>query len=279
LGVVCFHVNSKMASSSSAAAAPDVIVVESDEDSLAIVSTGADDPGAGSCLTDWPGRQTEQERWLLEMFMPPRVGPHFRHGGGHSLSKDMLCGWNADLWEDRGAMLRWVDTTRPAVVIACPPCTMYSSLQRTNKRKIGEGRWDEKMKVAAVYLKFAMLVCKMQAQRGDGFVFEHPETASSWADSDVASVAALDGVKQVTFDQCRFDLMLPSGEKMKKPTRLMTNMSSVLFEFHDRRCNCIAAHHPVQGRSGGVSVSKHSQVYPPKMVLGLARASLAHVNL
>ena len=111
-----------------------------------------------------------------------------------------------------------------------------------------------------------------------GFIFEHPMTARSWMEPLVQDLLARPGVFTVDFAQCRYGLRSPAGNTLKKPTKLMSNMPSVLAEFSNKVCTCEGGHRGrIEGSELGVRVSTHAQAYPPLMVDALARCCAAHV--
>ena len=135
---------------------------------------------------EWPFR-SQGEKWLCEVYSAPRVGPRFELLGGHSLSKDIRTGWNAEEFDARATLLKWVDDTPVlGTVVLSPPCTMYSSLQNTNKHKMKD--WDAKKEQGDLHLQFAMLLAKRQLSNAGGFIFEHPDSASSWGEACVKEI-------------------------------------------------------------------------------------------
>ena len=74
------------------------------------------------------------------------------------------------------------------------------------------------MRDAAALLTLAMDLAARQVSSGRYFVFEHPATAKSWHTAAVRNVSALTGVRIVTFDQCRYGLVSPAGQPMRKRT-------------------------------------------------------------
>ena len=53
-------------------------------------------------------------------------------------------------------------------------------------------------------LRVAMEACRKQHEDGLLFIFEHPRFASSWKEEEVMKLAALEGVYEITLDQCQF---------------------------------------------------------------------------
>ena len=112
-----------------------------------------------------------------------------------------------------------------------------------------------------------MQAARIQVAHGRLFAFEHPASASSWQEDCVTEVANMPGVMKVTFDQCQFGLVTPVlRTPMKKPTRILTNSSSLVNRFQGARCDRSHAHQEMRGSEGGVKLSAHAQVYSPELV-------------
>ena len=263
--------------SDSGGASNDLVQIWNARWSLSAPIAASGDLVATAASGDWPKR-CPGKKLMLEMFSPPRMVPIFCSFGGSGLSLDLKTGWDASTWDDRSKLLRWHSDEKPDVIIGCPPCTMYSQLQHTNKRKMGQDKFDQKLKAAHVLIDFQMSVFKSQVETGHGFIFEHPAGASSWSRPSVRSVAQLPGVLIVNIDQCRYGLTDLEGNLLKKPTRLMFNLGSCAREFSDKRCNCTQPHGQCQGQQRGRSVATHAQVYPPALANAFARCAWEHVN-
>ena len=214
---------------------------------------------------------------MAELYSRPRVVPIYKQlvPGSIGISCDVDTGWDALDWADRGRFLRWQDEALPKVVITSAPCTVFSQLQHVNKKRRRADVFEKIAVDGKLMLDFSMLVCEKQVDGGRGFIHEHPRYASSWAHPSVVNVMGKPTVRTIDFDQCTVGLKSPSGKLLKKPTRLMTNMASCVFEFQNMTCRCTELHAgQIQGRENGVQVSAHAAVYPPLMVERLARACM-----
>ena len=268
---------------------PEAISVStSDSEPVTIIDSESECTGDGAggeavhddgCDMDpeWPPHG--QTPMMLEMFSPPRIVPLFKEYGGSGISKDATTGWDASRWEDRSSLWAWQLSTKPDVLFGCPPCTMYSKLQLTNKRKMGVETFDKRLADADILLDFQMDSFRQQVRENKGFLFEHPDGASSWKKPSVSSMHLLPGVFAVCFDQCRYGLKDPEGKPLKKPTRLLSNMISVWNEFNGKSCRCLEPHGQCQGRIQGVQVSTYAQVYPPALAAAFAKCCAKHVGL
>ena len=128
------------------------------------------------------------------------------------------------------------------------------------------------MSEAGVMFDYSLHAAAIQSDAARGYLLEHPSTASSWSRDSVSSFLAKHSQdtfppRLVTFDQCRFGLMNPSGtQPMKKRTVFLTNVPGIISRFDNMTCRCEVPHFPIQGTDAGVQVSRHSQIYPNGLV-------------
>ena len=76
-------------------------------------------------------------------------------------------------------------------------------------------------------MEFAVQVCSLQHELGGGFVFEHPQSASSWRKiPKLRKLWGAEGVFEVIAHMCQFGMKATDalGEgPVLKPTRFLTN--------------------------------------------------------
>ena len=244
-----------------------------------VVEVCSSDDDIQSDVLLWPVDATASST-IAELYSRPRVVPMYKQlvPGSIGISCDVATGWNALEWADRGRFLRWQDEVRPKVVITSAPCTVFSQMQRSNVKRRRVDVFEKKAADGKVMLDFSMLVCEKQIDGGRGFIHEHPRFASSWAHPSVVHVMSKPTVRTIDFDQCTVGLKTPTGKLLKKPTRLMTNMASCVFEFQNMTCRCTELHSGrIQGNEDGVAVSEHAAFYPPLMVERLARSCMCEL--
>ena len=73
-------------------------------------------------------------------------------------------------------------------------------------------------------------------------------------------------VEIVSFDQCVFGLLSPSGIPVRKRTFFLTNHPVVKSTFRNRYCQQNHEHRQCQGYENGHRVSKFCERYPPMLV-------------
>ena len=90
--------------------------------------------------------------------------------------------------------------------------------------------------------------------KGKYFLHEHPATALSWKEEEIAALASKPSVHLVTMHQCQYGLVTPSHDEPGKmvpalrPTKWLTN-SSIMASQLDKKCKFDHKHqHLVGGR-------------------------------
>ena len=166
-----------------------------------------------------------------------------------------------------------ISKSDPLIVLAAPPCTVFSSLQNINQRHHGTPEWEKKYQDGLTLLQFSADVCWDQISRGKFFLHEHPATASSWDLPMVRELAEHPGVVAVTGDMCRWGMRLVEEREnqgidqpvlVKKPTKWMTNCS-LLATLLGVRCTGGHEHSRLEGSKRTLQASK----YPTPLVQGI----------
>ena len=145
-----------------------------------------------------------------------------------------------------------IGTEDPLIVIAAPPCTVFSSMKNINQKHHRTPEWKKKY---------------------DDALHEHPATASSWDLPMVRELAEHPGVSIVTGDMCRWRMHLLEEKEsqntdqpvlVKKPTKWMTNCPS-LAALLNIRCLGGHEHSKLEGSRRTLQASK----YPTSLVQGI----------
>ena len=108
--------------------------------------------------------------------------------------------WDFNLASQRAKAVKLLEAERPLMLIACPMCGPFSSLNYWNYQKSDEQTVKQKLESALMHLKFSLELCIRQYKAGRCFVFEHPAAASSWTTQLVQKVLNLEGVYLAKFD-------------------------------------------------------------------------------
>ena len=205
---------------------------------------------------------------MAEYYSPPRILPVARANGlSGMLSLDIQTGWDFCQEGLCHLSIKLLIQLQILIVMLCPPCTVFSKLQRLwNFKKYTKEVVAAKLEHGARFVNHAMQCAAVQVQRRTFFVYEHPEGASSWELESVAKVQSMPGVQAVTFDQCMLGLVSPSGVPMRKRTKFLTNSSVVAEAFRGKMCDKSHEHQTIQGSEHGIRRSAWAQVYPRPMV-------------
>ena len=222
---------------------------------------------------------------VAEVYSPPRVvreagvrlyGGKRLHPG---LSLDLTTvdpetgqPWDLSDGKTRTKVVELIREGKPYCLILSPMCTAFSSMQNINRDRRDPGIVTSELEEAKDHVRWCMKLCALQARSNRYFVYEHPAGATSWSMAEVKKVAAMEGTRQVRFDQCMFGLQLrdeKSGEMkpVRKRTIMMTNSPEVARRL-DRQCpnscaNCEKKHDHLQLEGG--NRCKRAQVYPREL--------------
>ena len=122
---------------------------------------------------------------VSEIFSAPRVALLASEAGlrgGYSIDcrwQDRITGKQWDLMQARDQAQLWgVLRRHPSrLLLASPPCTSFSALQRLRKTKMPEKQRREGLTL----LEVAVKACRLQMWGGNHFILEHPAGADSWS--------------------------------------------------------------------------------------------------
>ena len=216
---------------------------------------------------------------VAEIFSPPRLcarAEFWNLSGG--FSHDLATGFDLSTFVGRAQSWHELQTHKPCVLMAEPPCTWHSKIQNANRHHYSEETIARRSHDAGELLGYAMRCCREQLKCGRGFVFEHPVGATSWNAPAVQSLMAIDGVEVVDFDQCAIGLRGPTGQPIKKRTRFLSNVPTIIETFSGVQCACFVPHLVCEGSCMGVRLSRHCQVYNPMLVDLLLDCICTHIH-
>ena len=125
---------------------------------------------------------------VAEVYSPPRMcemAEKLGMKGGFSLDlttkNETRQAWDFSQQHFRAKALKLLDEEKPMLLVVCPPCTMFSTMQNVNIAKMDKADVKIRTEAAVSHFAFAVLLCIRQSQAGRKFVIEHPVGASSWA--------------------------------------------------------------------------------------------------
>ena len=211
---------------------------------------------------------------VAEVYSPPRITEMAKQVG-------LEPGWALDLTEvdvddgqpwdfsvpaKREKAKAKLDADKPFVLMLCPMCGPFSSLQNLNYVNKDPQEVRSILERAMEHIKFTVELCLRQQNAGRLFIFEHPAGASSWESRILRELKAREGVFKVNFDFC--EAGMKTGDKkgdgkqlypVKKRTGLMTNSYAVYTLFREAQCKGDHVHAEIlDGRAS------ECQKYPPK---------------
>ena len=200
---------------------------------------------------------------FAEIFSPPRTAERARMRGlkgGWSLDSHHIDPWSGKTWDlsqtkVQEAAKNLLRRTRPKVLVASPPCTLFSQLLNLS----GGVKNQEELRKAIKLVEFAVEMCMIQHRAGRKFIFEHPAGARSWRLKCLEDLREVQGVESVVFNMCRFGMEMEDKQGkglIYKPTRVVTNSRTIAEKVNVK---CIGGHRHVHLESGR---AKHAARYP-----------------
>ena len=211
---------------------------------------------------------------VMEIFSPPRLAPVAKQYGlaaQYSFDKPE---WDADDEICRRYLRAILDKQKPYMLVLSPECRMHSILQRDcNLAKMDPAAVAVQQETADQHIALCVDLMLRQASGNRKFVLEQPSSASSWQLPAVQRLLQeVPDARIISFAQCRFGLKDPEGRPLRKSTKFLTNMPSVIKRFANLQCVCGLLgleHGRIQGQIAGVRVSRWAQQYPPELVEAL----------
>lgn len=195
------------------------------------------------------------------------------------VSADLETGWDFTKLDHRIALVIQVKARRPEVLVLSPPCTLFSTLMNLNWCKMPRATREAKFLEGLLHLEFCCLLMDLQISEGRKVVFEHPQSALSWQNSQLKEIAKLPGVSPVHFDMCEFGLVSPiEGVPLQKATVILSNLPQLLTKLRDKKCKGMHKHKVIQGKEGGILLSTWAQRYPREFCEVIAYSTAEHVH-
>ena len=205
---------------------------------------------------------------VTEVYSPPRFAAACLESGLlGGTSFDLRTGWDLSNPKQQRMAVQTITSEAPRLVIASPPCTLFSNLQNLNLAVQSE-QWKhdffERRRKAEAHLACCCKLYKLQRSLGRYYLHEHPSHASSWKVECMRSMEQDIGAIRVRADQCRFGLVTKKNGIIgpaKKPTDFLANAAMIAKEL-SRRCTPGQHVHIAldEGRA------KAAERYPPGLV-------------
>ena len=139
--------------------------------------------------------------------------------GFRAIGFDLKNGSDLEMWEFRSNVLNSWGRQTPTNLVLAPPCTDFSQMTTLwNKKKFSQEEWDERFEKSCVLFGFAVMLAGLQHRAGRRFKLEQPAGAGSLQRDNVLELLRDPTIYTTKFDQCRFGLVSPLGNPMKKAT-------------------------------------------------------------
>ena len=118
---------------------------------------------------------------------------------------DEVTGKIYDLRMQKGQTRLWGLLARqsPRLLVVSPPCATFSRLQHLRRTPMPEHERRDGLDL----LEVAVKACSTQLKSGRTFIFEHPQSASSWEVPCLQQLREHPEVQVIDLDQCMFGLV------------------------------------------------------------------------
>ena len=170
--------------------------------------------------------------------------------GWHMLEPVTLPRWDMHCPKARAEAYDYIDRADPDLIVLAWPCTVWSSLQRINRRTDAQRkRLEVRREEQQDLLVFAGEVARRQRWKGRALVGEQPQGSGSWQRPPIQ--AAFEGMPEVVTDMCVWNKRRPdNGHLVKKPTLIKANQEicdEIRAHGLNGRCTKDHEHDPIIG--------------------------------
>ena len=159
------------------------------------------------------------------------------------------------------------------MLLMCPPCTKWSSHQRSNEKRKRKRVVRKQKKEASIHIDFCIELMKMQMDAGRYFIYEHPSSASSWQLPRMERLFKRQGIWSVVSDQCQYDQTGGGNLPLRKRTRYVANGQHLLHHLR-KRCRGTRRGQCTNGLPHGSVCGQRAvkaAIYPQKLCLAISK--------
>ena len=128
-------------------------------------------------------RETFVADVVSELYSPPRIAAEAAKFGlrpGSSL--ELRTGWDLSDPQQQRLAEKLIETEKPWLLVTCPPCSAFSTINALNLPKMLPERREAYMEKGREHLRWCMAMCQKQVRAGRYFMHEHPRGATSWGE-------------------------------------------------------------------------------------------------
>ncbi|MCS5670999.1 MAG: hypothetical protein NZ577_03985, partial [Vicinamibacterales bacterium] len=198
---------------------------------------------------------------------------------------------HVDLSTPEGAqqLFRYLERTKPTVMIASPPCTGNGGWSFRN-RWIDPEAWERLRERTDRIARTVAHAMDIQLRARRHALVEQPYPSQLYDMSCFLKLYQKYGLVRAVFDQCLLGLVNPVGQPVRKRSEVWASSLTLICRLGnvgmcDGTCH---KHAHIEGKIDGIQVSKYCQVWPKRMceliVMGIAdlladyRRQLAHLS-
>ena len=162
---------------------------------------------------------------LAEAYLPASQQRAGAFGLSASVAMDLPLGWDLGLEADQVKVQKRLSDERPHLLILSPMCLAFSQLQALNTKP---DRLAELPEQGRRHLEFARSPAVSQVERGGHILSKHPWAATSWDGPCLRKLMAIDDMRRVRCDQCRFGMTSVDGAGNVGPDRKATGSGQMM---------------------------------------------------
>ena len=178
--------------------------------------------------------------------------------------------WDLSRPEGEQAVHHLLEVEKPKLLCGSPPCEKFSTLQHIGAARRDPAKFKLELEAAKRHLRVAVRAYRRQLDEGRLFLHEHPWSAASWKEPEMAALAADPRCIVVRGAMCAWGMMAHDDEGqpgfVRKHTGWLTNSRCIAAALSE---DCPGDHRHVRLIGGGRA--HRARIYPPKLVKAILR--------
>ena len=184
---------------------------------------------------------------------------------------DIIVGFDLLKSNVKGQFLRYLQVSRPTVLIISTPCTGMRGFSGINRVK-NHSTWLRSRRTSVPLANLGGLAAMTQMESGRHFIAEHPQGSDMWSMPVWRRIADL-GVARAIVHQCMAGLLgSKSGLPVMKPTQFLASDEMLVSHLHDLRCDGRHRHTQLDNPAGAHGdKAKDAARWPPQLCHRIAR--------
>ena len=166
---------------------------------------------------------------------------------------------------------------KPKLLCGSPPCEKFSALQHIGAARRDPVKFELELEAAREHLRVAARAYQRQLDEDRFFLHEHPWSAASWKEPEMAALAADPRCFVVRGAMCAWGMVDHDDEGrpgyVRKRTGWLTNSASIAAALSK---DCPGGHRHVRLIGGGRA--HRARIYPPKLVKAILRGLVGELR-